>query len=423
MKILIIGNGGREHALAWKIAQSPKATHVFVAPGNAGTALESKVKNVDISATDISALTQFAIDNHIDLTIVGPEAPLALGIVDHFQKNNLKCFGPTQKAAQLESSKAFCKDFMHRHQIPTAQYANFTELNAALEYVRNQPMPIVIKASGLAAGKGVVIANTLDEAESTIHDMLQTHTFGDAGNTIVIEEFLEGEELSYIVMVDGNTILPLASSQDHKRLLDHDEGPNTGGMGAYSPSPLLDESLNQKILEQVIQPTIHAMQKQGSPYTGFLYAGLMIAPSKEINVLEFNCRLGDPETQPILFRLESDLLNLIDLACDGKLDQANVKWNSKIAVGVVMVAGGYPQHYQKGDEIHGLNALHNEEIKVFHAGTKAVNGKILTDGGRVLCVVALGNSVLEAQYNVYQSVNEIHWKNCFYRKDIGWRAL
>lgn len=423
MKILIIGNGGREHALAWKVAQSSLVTEVFVAPGNGGTAIENKVANVAIPVQDCEKLLEFAVSNSIDFTIVGPEAPLALGIVDLFQANNMAIFGPTKAAALLETSKAFCKDFLKKNHIPTADSETFTDINVALNYIKNQHYPLVIKADGLAAGKGVVIAENHTQAQNAICEMLAEKKFGDASGTILIEEFLEGEELSYIVMVDGKNILPLASSQDHKRLLDHDQGPNTGGMGAYSPAPLLTEELEKIILRKIISPSVRAMEKNGTPYTGFLYAGLMINAQGEPKVLEFNCRLGDPETQPLLMRLETDLVELISAAINKKLNKIEIIWDPRVALSVVMVAGGYPEHYATGDAISGCDQTLTRDCKVFHAGTKRLNGKITTQGGRVLAVTALAEDIQNAQKKAYKIVSSIRWPNAFYRKDIGFRAL
>ncbi|MDF1654767.1 MAG: phosphoribosylamine--glycine ligase [Coxiellaceae bacterium] len=423
MKVLVVGGGGREHAIAWKLAQSPNVQEVYVAPGNAGTAHESGVNNIDIAATDIDALLTFAKQHQIELTVIGPEAPLALGIVDQFQAANLPCFGPSQAAAQLESSKAFCKQFMQQQDIPTAAYATFDNEDAAVEYLQKQQYPQVIKADGLAAGKGVVIAQDKAEAEAAVHAMLTDKQFGDAGNHIVIEDFLQGEELSYMVMVDGKNILPLASSQDHKRRDDGDQGPNTGGMGAYSPSPLLDDALEDIILKQVIEPTVNAMQASGTPYTGFLYAGLMVSPEGKPVVLEFNCRLGDPETQPILMRLQSDLSELCLAAIDGSLDKVSTQWDPRVALDVVLCAGGYPFSYNKGDTITGLETIDNDHVKVFHAGTAEKDGKIVTAGGRVLAVCALAANISSAQQLTYQAAEKIHWPERFYRHDIGYRAL
>ncbi|MCH9644108.1 MAG: phosphoribosylamine--glycine ligase [Gammaproteobacteria bacterium] len=423
MKILIIGNGGREHALAWKVAQSNQVKQVWVAPGNAGTEMEEKVVNIDINATDIEKLANFATQNNIDLTIVGPEAALAAGIVNHFREHGLKCFGPTQQATQLESSKIFCKDFLQQHNIPTAHYAHFTEVSAALAYLIKQSFPIVIKADGLAAGKGVIIASDYQHAEQTVQDMLSGNQFGDAGHAIVIEEFLQGEELSYIVMSDGKHILSLASSQDHKRRDDGDEGPNTGGMGAYSPAPILTDALEQTIIEKIIKPTIKGMQQLGIPYTGFLYAGIMVTPMGEPKVLEFNCRLGDPETQPLLFRLQSDLVTLCLATLDQTLHQQQADWNPQPALSVVLTAGGYPKHYKKGDIINGLEKINDANVKVFHAGTCKHNNKIVTNGGRVLAITALGDNLLEAQQRAYKQTKSITWTNCYFRKDIGYRGI
>jgi phosphoribosylamine--glycine ligase len=422
MKVLIIGSGGREHALAWKAAQSPKVTEVFVAPGNAGTLAEPKVQNVSIAVDDIQSLVQFAKEQDIGLTIVGPEAPLVIGVVDAFQAEGLKIFGPTKGAAQLEGSKAFTKDFLARHQIPTAAYANFTDIEAAKDYVRQQGTPIVIKADGLAAGKGVIIAQTEHEAFAAIEDMLQGNKFGEAGSRVVIEEFLTGEEASFIVMVDGEHVLPLATSQDHKARDNGDRGPNTGGMGAYSPAPVVTPDIHQRAMEQVILPTVKGMAEEGHPYTGFLYAGLMIDNDGIPRVLEFNCRFGDPETQPIMSRMQSDLVELCLTAVDGQLDQAKCEWDPRAALGVVMAAGGYPESYEKGHEIGGLDQ-DMADTKVFHAGTQLKDGKVVTAGGRVLCVVGLGDSVTEAQKKAYQRVETIHWQKVYYRTDIGHRAI
>ena len=423
MNVLIVGNGGREHALAWKVAQSDKVEQVWAAPGNAGTAAEPKTTNVAISATDIAALADFAEQHHITLTIVGPEAPLALGIVDHFKQRGLACFGPCQKAALLESSKAFCKQFMQQHNIPTAQYDCFTEVEPALAYLKQQNLPIVIKADGLAAGKGVIIATTLEEAELAVRSMLTDKRFGDAGNQIVIEEFLQGVELSYMVMVDGDHILPLASSQDHKRRDAGDQGPNTGGMGAYSPSPLLNDALEATILSTVIQPTVDAMNESGSPYTGFLYAGLMISPQGEAKVLEFNCRLGDPETQPLMMRLQTDLADLCLAATQVTLDQHSTQWDPRPALDIVLCSPGYPASYPKGDTISGLDQTQGDDIKVFHAGTAIDGDQVVTAGGRVLAVCALADSVLAAQQRALSGCEKINWPGRFYRHDIGHQAI
>jgi len=423
MKILVIGSGGREHALAWKAAQSPKVEKVFVAPGNAGTAREPKLENVAIGVTDIPALVAFAKTNGIALTIVGPEAPLVIGLVDAFRTAGLRCFGPTRAAAQLEGSKAFTKDFLARHRIPTAAYRNFTDTNAALAYLREKGAPIVIKADGLAAGKGVIVAMTLSEAEEAVRDMLSGNAFGEAGHRVVIEEFLEGEEASFIVMVDGKHVLPMATSQDHKRVGDGDTGPNTGGMGAYSPAPVVTPEVHERVMREVIMPTVQGMAAEGTPYTGFLYAGLMITADGAPKVIEFNCRFGDPETQPIMMRLKSDLVALCDLAIDGKLDTAHAEWDSRAAVGVVLAAGGYPGDYRKGDIIKGLEGADNDDAKIFHAGTAQKTGQVVTAGGRVLCATALGQSVSEAQQRAYALAKRIHWEGMFYRHDIGYRAI
>lgn len=422
MKVLIIGGGGREHALGWKVAQSKNVQHVFVAPGNAGTALEEKLINVDVGAEDVSALLAFAQAKQIDLTIVGPEVPLVLGVVDAFQAAGLKIFGPSQAAAQLEGSKAFTKDFLQRHNIPSGDYQNFTEIAPALAYVQEKGAPIVIKADGLAAGKGVIVAMTLEEAEDAIRDMLAGNAFGEAGSRVVIEEFLDGEEASFIVMVDGKNVLAFATSQDHKRVGNGDTGPNTGGMGAYSPAPVVTPDIHQRVMEQVIYPTVKGMAAEGNPYTGFLYAGLMIMPDGTPKVIEYNCRFGDPETQPIMLRLQSDLVELVELACTGQLDQAEAKFDPRASVGVVLAAEGYPGSYNKGDVIHGLS-LGNETAKVFHAGTKEIAGNVTTNGGRVLCATALGESVTAAQKNAYALVNQVSWKGMFYREDIAYRAI
>ncbi len=423
MNILIIGNGGREHALAWKAAQSPQADKVYVAPGNAGTALEPALENVAIDATDIPALLAFAQRHDIGLTIVGPEAPLVLGIVDAFRAAGLRVFGPTKAAAQLEGSKAFTKDFLARHHIPSAQYGNFTEIEPALAYVRSKGAPIVIKADGLAAGKGVIVAMTLPEAESAIQDMLAGNAFGDAGHRIVVEEFLEGEEASFIVMVDGEHVLPMATSQDHKRVGDADTGPNTGGMGAYSPAPVVTDEIHQRVMERVIWPTVRGMASEGNVYTGFLYAGLMINAQGEPKVIEFNCRFGDPETQPIMLRMRSDLVALCLAATEGHLDRESSLWDKRPALGVVLAAGGYPGEYRTGDEITGLPTGEIEGEKVFHAGTALKDGKVVTQGGRVLCVTALGETVSDAQIRAYQAAQAIGWRDYFYRSDIGYRAI
>ena len=424
MKVLVIGNGGREHALAWKASQSPLVRTVFVAPGNAGTALEPALQNVAISPTDIPALLSFAQNEKIDLTIVGPEAPLVIGVVDAFRAAGLKIFGPTQGAAQLEGSKAFTKDFLARHKIPTAEYQNFTEVEPALAYVREKGAPIVIKADGLAAGKGVIVAMTLIEAEAAVNDMLAGNAFGDAGHRIVVEEFLDGEEASFIVMVDGENVLPMATSQDHKRVGDADTGPNTGGMGAYSPAPVVTDEVHQRAMDLVIWPTVRGMAAEGNTYTGFLYAGLMIDKQGNPKVIEFNCRFGDPETQPIMLRLQSDLVELCLAACDGKLDKTTSKWDERPSLGVVMAAGGYPADYRNGDVIHGLPLEEVADGKVFHAGTKLrEDDMVVTNGGRVLCVTALGDTVAQAQQRAYELMKDIHWDGSFSRSDIGYRAI
>jgi len=423
MKVLVIGSGGREHALAWKAAQSSKVNKVYVAPGNAGTVQEAKLENVNIAVSEIDKLVDFAKTNNIALTIVGPEQPLVDGIVDTFQAQGLTIFGPTAKAAQLEGSKAFTKDFLARHHIPTAAYQTFTEIEPALAYVQAQGAPIVIKADGLAAGKGVIVAMSLTEAEAAIKDMLAGNAFGDAGHRVVIEEFLTGEEASFIVMVDGKNVLSFATSQDHKRAYNNDEGPNTGGMGAYSPAPVVTDEIHQRILDEVIMPTVEGMAKEGAPYTGFLYAGLMIADDGTPKVIEYNCRFGDPETQPIMMRLQSDLVELCLLACQGKLEQATINFDPRPAVGVVLAAGGYPQSYTKGDIISGLDNNHSADQKVFHAGTALQAGHVVTAGGRVLCATALGNTVTEAQQAAYQLAKLISWQDMFYRDDIAYRAI
>jgi phosphoribosylamine--glycine ligase len=423
MNILIIGNGGREHALAWKAAQSPLADKVYVAPGNAGTALESNLENVAISATDIPALIAFAQSHDIGLTIVGPEAPLVIGVVDAFQAAGLKIFGPSQAAAQLEGSKAFTKDFLARHNIPSAEYQNFTEVEPALAYLRSKGAPIVIKADGLAAGKGVIVAMTLQEAEDAVQDMLAGNAFGDAGHRIVVEEFLEGEEASFIVMVDGENVVPMATSQDHKRVGDGDTGPNTGGMGAYSPAPVVTDEIHQRAMDQVIWPTVRGMAAEGNTYVGFLYAGLMISADGQPKVIEFNCRFGDPETQPIMLRLRSDLVELCLAGAEGKLGEKTSEWDERPALGVVLAAGGYPGDYNNGEVIQGLPQQESADGKVFHAGTRMQGDDVVTSGGRVLCVTALGETVAQAQQRAYQLAEGIHWPGSFSRKDIGYRAI
>ncbi len=422
MKVLIIGSGGREHAFAWKVAQSPRVTEVFVAPGNAGTALEARVTNVDIAVDDIPGLVNFASRERIDLTIVGPEAPLVLGVVDAFEAAGLRCFGPHRRAAQLEGSKAFTKDFLTRHRIPTAAYATFTKANFDEAWVRKQRAPLVVKADGLAAGKGVIICQTIDEAIASAKAMFDGQ-FGSAGNTVVIEEFLEGEEASFIAIVSGTDILALATSQDHKRRDDGDQGPNTGGMGAYSPAPVVTPDIYARIMSEVMEPTVRGLISDGTPYLGFLYAGLMIAADGTPNVLEFNCRFGDPETQPIMMRLKSDLTQLCDAAIDKGLKQTEAYWDDRAAVGVVLAAGGYPDAIRKGDVIHGLEAAAQLPGKVFHAGTKLDGDQVTTNGGRVLCAVGLGDTVHAAQQAAYALADRIHWDGIQYRRDIGYRAI
>ena len=423
MKVLIVGGGGREHALAWKAAQSTRAEKIFVAPGNAGTAREPKCENVAIGAEDIHGLLHFALGSGIDLTIVGPEAPLVLGIVDRFREAGLRCFGPSRAAAQLEGSKAFAKDFLARHHIPTAAYGSFTDAAQAEAYIRRIGAPIVVKADGLAAGKGVIIAQTTEEAAAAAHAMLAGNAFGEAGQRVVVEEFLAGEEASFIVMVDGEHVLTLATSQDHKRLRDQDQGPNTGGMGAYSPAPVVTPQIHDRVLREVIEPTVRGMAAEGHPYTGFLYAGLMISADGTPRVLEYNCRFGDPETQPVMMRLRSDLLVLLEAAVEGRLDGAQAQWDPRVALGVVMAAAGYPGPYRKGDVIRGLDVKTGPEQKVFHAGTVVSDGEVLTAGGRVLCATALGDSVAEAQRLAYALARSISWNGVQYRTDIGHRAI
>jgi len=423
MNVLVIGSGGREHALAWKAAQSSKVETIFVAPGNAGTAREPKLENIDIDVSDIQSLINFAKDNDIHLTIVGPEAPLVIGLVDAFNAAGLRCFGPTQGAAQLEGSKAFTKDFLARHNIPTGGYQNFTEIDPALAYIREQGAPIVIKADGLAAGKGVIVAMTEAEAEEAVRDMLAGNAFGEAGHRVVIEEFLEGEEASFICMVDGTHILPMATSQDHKRVGEGDTGPNTGGMGAYSPAPVVTPRIHDLIMSEVIEPTVKGMADEGNPYVGFLYAGLMIAADGSPKVIEYNCRFGDPETQPIMMRLQSDIIDLCDTALDGNLDNAEAIWDTRAAVGIVLAAGGYPGGYDKGSIIKGLDGVDSDDAKIFHAGTTQQGDDVVTNGGRVLCATALGHSVSEAQHQAYELSKKIHWDDMFCRSDIGYRAI
>ncbi|MDG6779069.1 phosphoribosylamine--glycine ligase [Thiomicrorhabdus sp. zzn3] len=424
MNVLVIGSGGREHALSWKAAQSPKVSKVFVAPGNAGTALEPNLENVDIAVEDLAGLVKFAQDNAIELAIVGPEVPLVLGVVDAFKEAGLKCFGPTAGAAQLEGSKAFSKDFLAKHHIPTAAYGVFTEIDPAIDYIEKMGAPIVVKADGLAAGKGVILADSNEQAIAAVKDMLAGNKFGDAGARVVIEEFLVGEEASFIVMADGKNILPMATSQDHKARNNGDTGPNTGGMGAYTPAPVVTPEIHERAMQEVIIPTIEGMAKDGLPYTGFLYAGLMIAADGSPKVLEFNCRFGDPETQPIMMRLQSDLVELCLAAIDGKLDTVSAEWDQRAALGVVMAAGGYPDDYRKGDVISGLDSANADDLKVFHAGTKLnAQGEVVTSGGRVLCVTALGDTVTAAQKRAYEGVQAISWDEVYYRTDIGHRAV
>lgn len=423
MNVLVIGSGGREHALAWKAAQSNKIDKVFVAPGNAGTHHENKLENVAIDVLDFPALADFAKQNNVALTIVGPEAPLVDGVVDYFSEQGLACFGPSKGAAQLEGSKAFTKDFLARHNIPTADYQSFTEVEPALAYLREKGAPIVVKADGLAAGKGVIVAETLDAAEEAVKDMLSGNAFGEAGCRVVIEEFLEGEEASFIVIADGTNALPMATSQDHKRVGEKDTGPNTGGMGAYSPAPVVTDEVYQRVMNEVIMPTINGMAAEGNSYTGFLYAGLMITADGTPKVIEYNCRFGDPETQPIMLRLQSDLAELCIAALEKKLDQCETQWDDRPSVGVVLAAGGYPGTYEKGKVISGLSGLDSDTAKVFHAGTKLVDGETVTAGGRVLCATALGSSVSEAQKNAYAIAEKIQWEGSFYRKDIAYRAI
>ncbi|MEE4278267.1 MAG: phosphoribosylamine--glycine ligase [Halieaceae bacterium] len=422
MKVLVLGGGGREHALAWKLAQSPRVERVFVAPGNAGTAMEPGLENLAIDPMDFHALIDFARREPIGLTVVGPEAPLVAGVVDRFREAGLRCFGPSAAAAQLEGSKAFSKEFLARHNIPTAAYATFTEVDEALAFLREHGAPIVVKADGLAAGKGVIVAATLDEAEAAVTDMLSGNAFGEAGCRVVIEEFLEGEEASFIVMSDGEHVLPMATSQDHKRILDGDLGPNTGGMGAYSPAPVVDDAAYARIMDEVIHPTIRGMAADGTPYTGFLYAGLMISPAGEPRVIEFNCRFGDPETQPIMLRLRSDLVEHCEAALDGRLNTAAADWDPRPAVGVVLAARGYPGAYDKGLAIDGLGG-DADDCRVFHAGTGLDDGRVVTTGGRVLCVTALGEDIAAAQAAAYAGIEGISWAGMQYRRDIGWRAL
>ncbi len=419
----MIGGGGREHALAWKLAQDKNVDNVLLAPGNAGSGSEPKMQNISVSAEDIDSLLTVAKKEKVDLTIVGPEAPLVMGVVDRFAAAGLRCFGPSAGAAQLEGSKAFTKDFLARHNIPTGSYQTFTDADQACTYIDEVGAPIVIKADGLAAGKGVIVASTLEQARAAARDMLIDNKFGDAGARVVIEEYLAGEEASFIVMVDGKNILPLATSQDHKARDDGDTGPNTGGMGAYSPAPVVTPEIFDQVMSDIIEPTVAGMAADGLPYTGFLYAGLMIGHDGIARVIEYNCRFGDPETQPIMMRLKSDLAELCGAAVDGGLDHASVEWDSRVALGVVMAAGGYPESYSKGDEISGLAEADTNSVKVFHAGTSMDGSAVVTNGGRVLCVTALGNSVREAQRLAYESVDKISWNGAYVRTDIGHRAI
>jgi phosphoribosylamine--glycine ligase len=423
MNILIIGGGGREHALAWKAAQSPQAGRVFVAPGNAGTAQEPGLENVAIDADDIDGLLAFAQQQDIDLTIVGPEVPLVAGVVDRFSAAGLRCFGPTLAAARLEGSKSFSKDFLARHGIPTAAYATFTDSAEAAIYIRQHGVPIVVKADGLAAGKGVILAQTEAEAIAAVEDMLAGNVFGEAGHRVVVEEFLQGEEASFIVMVDGEHGLPLATSQDHKARDNGDTGPNTGGMGAYSPAPVVTPAIHDRVMREVILPTVRGMAAEGSPFTGFLYAGLMIAADGTPKVLEYNVRFGDPETQPIMLRLRSDLVALCLAALEGRLDSVTAEWDARASLGVVLAAGGYPDSYRKGDVIEGLPPPDDTDCKVFHAGTTGQGDAVLTNGGRVLCVCALGDTIADAQRRAYACAGRIHWPDVYYRTDIGYRAI
>ncbi|MDQ3511418.1 MAG: phosphoribosylamine--glycine ligase [Pseudomonadota bacterium] len=423
MKILVIGGGGREHALAWKLAQSSRVTEVLLAPGNAGTALEARCRNVDVAATDIDGLLALVRREGIELTVVGPEAPLVNGVVDRFRAAGLRIFGPTAAAAQLEGSKAFAKDFLARHGIPTAHHAVHTQLDAALAYLREVGTPIVVKADGLAAGKGVIVAMTLAEAEAAVTDMLGGQAFGSAGARVVIEAFLDGEEASFIAMVDGTHALPMATSQDHKRVFDGDTGPNTGGMGAYSPAPVVTPAVHARVMREVVEPTVRGMLADGIPFTGFLYAGLMIDADGAAKVIEFNVRFGDPETQPVMLRLKSDLLDLIEAAVDARLHEVQAQWDPRSALGVVMAAENYPGTPRLGDPISAWDVPPLDDTKVFHAGTRLEHGQVVTTGGRVLCVCALGDSVADAQQRAYAEVAGISWHGEFHRHDIGWRAI
>jgi len=420
---LVVGSGGREHALAWSLTKSPKVDSVYVAPGNAGTELDENIENVPIDPMNFEALSDFALRNNCGLTIIGPEAPLVRGIVNHFEKVELPCFGPSMQAAQLEGSKAFSKDFMNRHNIPTGRSMTFSQLKPALEYIQSIEIPIVIKADGLAAGKGVIVAENRVEAEKAVQDMLAGNVFGEAGHRVIIEEFLEGEEASFIVIVDGEKILPLATSQDHKRIGDNDTGPNTGGMGAYSPAPIVNEKVYSRIMQEIILPTVKGMQIEGNYYRGFLYAGLMIDKNENARVIEYNCRLGDPETQPILMRLKSDLAEICLAALDGSLESISAEWDSRHSIGVVMASQGYPGAYKTGVSISGIEMACEEDIKVFHAGTAFQNGNLVSTGGRVLCVTSLGKNIAESQQRCYDQVDKISFDGATFRNDIGWRAL
>jgi phosphoribosylamine--glycine ligase len=423
VKVLVIGGGGREHALAWKCAQSPLASEVLVAPGNAGTAHEAKTRNVAVEADDLDGLVRLARSERVGLTIVGPEPPLVAGIVDRFEREGLKCFGPNAAGAQLEGSKAFTKEFLARHGIPTADYRTFTDLASARAYVRTRTPPIVVKADGLAAGKGVVIAPTIADAELTLEGMLEHRQFGAAGLKVVVEDFMQGEEASFIALVDGTRVVPLASSQDHKTRDDADRGPNTGGMGAYSPAPVVTDAVHRHVMQDIMAPTVRGLMADGIRYRGFLYAGLMIDAAGRAKVVEFNCRLGDPETQPILFRLKSDLVRVCSSCFDDTLGDAPIDWDSRATVGVVMASRGYPDAYEKGKRITGLEQVAGDDVKIFHAGTRLANGEVLTDGGRVLCAVALGRTVAAARDKAYDAVGKVSWDGAFWRKDIGYRAV
>tara|TARA_B110000037_G_scaffold2848_1_gene3241 strand:+ start:1886 stop:3166 length:1281 start_codon:yes stop_codon:yes gene_type:complete len=423
MRVLVVGGGGREHALAWKLIQSPTCEQVYVAPGNPGTAAEPNVDNVDIAVEDIPGLVTFAKNNDIGLTIIGPEVPLVMGIVDAFAKEGLRCFGPSKEAAQLEASKSFTKNFLARHSIPTADYQVFSDVDPAIAYIKDQGTPIVVKADGLAAGKGVIVAMTEQEAIIAVEDMLSGNAFGEAGHSVVIEEFMTGEEASFIVMVDGENILTLATSQDHKARDNGDKGPNTGGMGAYSPAPVVTAEVHARIMAEVIEPTVKGMAADGRPYTGFLYAGLMIDSDGSPRVVEYNCRFGDPETQPILMRLQSDLIPLCEAALDGRLNTVDAQWDNRAAVGVVLAAGGYPEAYRKGDVITGFDGIDSNDCKIFHAGTALQDNQVVTAGGRVLCATSLGSTVSEAQSRAYKMIASVNWENMYYRTDIGYRAI